>query len=243
MAVSTSSASLFHPDSQQRALLACVGASILLHAALLVAFPELRRSAPASPLVLTAILLPSAPNPDLAPAAQKAAPVEPQRPKPKPRPIARPKPEHEIAASVPSPQPEPTPPVASAPEPARDVAEAPPASSYASAPAAAQPAQAWDAATLQQYRLGLMAFAKQFKRYPVQAMERGWEGRVEIRITVRPTGAIDSARVKTPSGYQILDDQALDMVKRALARTPVPPGLVGREFSVDIPVIFELQSG
>jgi periplasmic protein TonB len=97
--------------------------------------------------------------------------------------------------------------------------------------------------TLQQYRMGLMAFARQFKRYPVQAMERGWEGRVEIRITVRPTGAIESARVKTPSGYRILDDQALDMVKRALARTPVPPALLGREFSVDIPVIFELQSG
>lgn len=72
-------------------------------------------------------------------------------------------------------------------------------------------------------------------------MERGWEGRVEIRVTVRPTGAIESARVKTPSGYQILDDQALDMVKRALSRSPVPAALVGREFSIDIPVIFELQ--
>ncbi len=59
---------------------------------------------------------------------------------------------------------------------------------------------------------------------------------------MRPTGAIETA-LKTASGYRVLDDQALDMVKRALARTPVPPSLRGQEFYVDIPVTFELQSG
>jgi periplasmic protein TonB len=245
MGVSTSSASLFHADSQQRALLACVAASIALHAAVLFAFPELRRSAPAVPPVLTATLLPPAAEPA---AAERPVTTEPPRRKPRPQPpVARPEPRPEIARPVPQPVPE-TEAVAQAPEqPAREVAQAPaaaaPSPNLAQAAAPAPSAQVWDGQTLQQYRLGLMAFAKQFKRYPVQAMERGWEGRVEIRITVRSTGAIESARVKTPSGYRILDDQALDMVKRALARTPVPPALLGREFSVDIPVIFELQSG
>lgn len=235
MAVSTSSASLFQPHSQQRALLACVAASIVLHAGVLIGFPELRRPPAPVPMVLTATLAPVAPR-EAGPEQQASA--EPPRARPKPR--ATPRPQAAVP-TVPAPAPAPAPePAASRPEPPA-VAEA--ASPAPAAPLRrdATPPPAWDGATLQQYRTGLITFAKQFKRYPAQAMERGWEGRVEIRITVRPTGAVDSARVKTPSGYQILDDQALDMVKRALARTPVPPALLGREFSVDIPVIFELQ--
>jgi protein TonB len=238
MSVSTSSASLFQPQSQQRALLACVGASIALHAGVLIAFPELRGRPASAPIVLTATLMP-APAREATPAPEKPARAEPPRPRPKPRPVARPEPRPEIARPVPAPEPEPAREASAPTEAPAEVAAAAP-----SAPAkveTSEPAVVWDGATLQQYRTGLIAFAKQYKRYPVQAMERGWEGRVEIRITVLPTGAVESARVKTPSGYRILDDQALDMVKRALARSPVPPALVGRQFSIDIPVIFELQ--
>jgi len=239
MSVSTSSASLFQPQSQQRALLACVGASIALHAGVLIAFPELRSRPASSPIVLTATLTP-APAHEATPAPEKQARAEPPRPRPKPRPVARPEPRPEIARPAPAPEPEPAREASPPPEaPAPQIAAAAPSAPASAEPSA--PAVVWDGATLQQYRTGLIAFAKQYKRYPVQAMERGWEGRVEIRITVLPTGAIESARVKTPSGYRILDDQALDMVKRALARSPVPPALVGRQFSIDIPVIFELQ--
>jgi periplasmic protein TonB len=234
MAVSTSSADLFQPQSQQRALAACLGASIALHAGLLMAFPELRGRAAPAPVVLTATLAPVASR-EPAPDVRKPARVEPQRPAPRSRPALPPEAPRVTAA----PEPEPAPPEAPAPR----VAEPPPAAPVASVPAeASAPAiPVWDGAMLQQYRTGLIASARQFKRYPAQAMERGWEGRVEIRVTVRPTGAIEGARVKTPSGFRILDDQALDMVKRALSRSPVPPALVGREFSIDIPVIFELQ--
>jgi protein TonB len=94
------------------------------------------------------------------------------------------------------------------------------------------------------YRLALISAAKRYKRYPVQAMERGWEGRVEIRVVVDANGTIKSALVKSSSRYQILDDQALDMVRRALnALTEVRPAPRGREFTVDVPVIFELGTG
>ena len=48
---------------------------------------------------------------------------------------------------------------------------------------------------------------------------------------------------RTSSNHQILDDQALDMVKRGELLTPLPAASQGREFTVDIPVIFELQTG
>jgi protein TonB len=134
---------------------------------------------------------------------------------------------------------DPAPPPVVAPAPAESRAPA----STSAEPAAKPSPEAVDGRTLREYRLDLMAFAKKFKRYPAQAMEKGWEGRVEIRVVVRPSGTIFSASIKTPSGYRILDDQALDMVRRAQTRTPIPPALRGREFTIDIPVIFELQAG
>src|SRR5258706_13936412 len=44
MRVFNSTAALFHDDAQQRALSACFGLSIALHAVLLLAFPGLRSS-------------------------------------------------------------------------------------------------------------------------------------------------------------------------------------------------------
>ena len=103
--------------------------------------------------------------------------------------------------------------------------------------------EGFDAGLLDAYRLALIDAAKRYKRYPGQAMERGWQGRVEIRVVVGADGMTRRAHVKTSSNYQILDDQALDMVKRGKPLTQVPPALRGREFTVDVPVIFELQTG
>jgi len=104
--------------------------------------------------------------------------------------------------------------------------------------------ETFDANLFDAYRLALIDAAKRYKRYPVQAMERGWEGRVEVRVVVGANGMIKSALVKSSSRYQILDDQALDMVRKAFnALAQVQPAPRGREFTVDVPVIFELQTG
>lgn len=144
MGVSTSSANLFQPHAQQRALVACIAASIALHAGLLVAFPELRgRTAPA-PLVLTATLAPAAREP--APAETPPARVEPPRPAPRPRPVARPEPRPEAprATAAPEPAPEPARPQAPAPQ----VAEAAPAAPV-QAETIAPAVPVWDGAMLQ----------------------------------------------------------------------------------------------
>ncbi len=101
----------------------------------------------------------------------------------------------------------------------------------------------WAGAPRNRDNLKLADAAKRYRRYPVQAMERGWQGRVEIRVVIGTNGTIEDALIKTSSNYQILDDQALDMVKRGKPLTPIPAALHGREFTMDIPVIFELQTG
>jgi len=74
-------------------------------------------------------------------------------------------------------------------------------------------------------------------------MDRGWQGRVEVHLVIDASGAIKDAIIKTSSRYAVLDDQALDMVKKGKSSARIPPALDGREFSVDVPVIFELQTG
>jgi protein TonB len=264
MAVSTSTAAVFAPSAQNRALVLCVLVSLALHAlALLV--PGLRPGAPApapvSARILTATFAPriaaGEPRP---PDATKRVEPDPVRPKPE----AQPQPQTPRSViSTPLPGPGPAVPraaeVATAPAlPAEPSAAAPSGSASAASaaraaeapPAAASPGAGTtrsgsdaDTGTLDQYRLALIVAARRYKRYPAQAMDKGWQGKVEIRLVVGANGTIQSSLVKASSGYEILDNQALDMVKKAKPLTQIPAALRGREFTVDIPVIFDLQAG
>ncbi|TMG74809.1 MAG: energy transducer TonB [Betaproteobacteria bacterium] len=222
MLISDGKAALFHHDAQQRALLACVGTSIV------------RLSAHAgNSTALTATFSPRPRSPET---AQATTP----RPHEPPRPVLAQSAPAETAAPQPvAPAPVPAPSQAvqtasSAPAPLASAAELQASATSASIDAA-------DASLLERYRLALIDAAKRYRRYPVQAMERGWQGRVEIRVVIGTNGTIKDALIKTSSNYRILDDQALDMVKKALAQ--IPPAPRGREFEVDVPVIFELQTG
>jgi protein TonB len=229
-------AARLHHDRQMRMLYACLGASMALHAAAMFSFPTGRPAfSPDETRELTALF---------------AAEPEPAAVAPAPR---KPRARHEAEVQTPLPRPQEPAPVAApgAPEPAPAQAVAPSESPVAaSAPAqvraevAAKPADVLDPSLFDAYRLALINAAKRYKRYPVQAMDRGWEGRVEIRLVVDANGAIKSALVKTSSRYQVLDEQALEMVRKAFnALAQVRPAPRGQEFTVDVPVIFELQTG
>jgi protein TonB len=241
MRIFNSTAALFHDDAQQRALLVCLGFSVALHALLLFAFPGLRPGPhPDGPQAMTASFALRA-EPAAAPPArvpweprERSREVRPVMPIPEPAPPAVP----QVAEPAFAPSPNP-PSAAQAPQSeASRVAELP-----LSEVAARPLIDGFDAGLLDAYRLALIDAAKRYKRYPVQALERGWQGRVEIRVVIGADGMIKRTLVKTSSSFRILDDQALDMVKRGKPLTEVPPALRGREFTVDVPVIFELQTG
>src|SRR5258705_2463704 len=239
MRVFNGTAALFHDDAQQGALSACFGLSIALLAVLVLAFPGLRSSPP-----------PDGPQSLTGSFAHRAEVVEAPSPRAASEPPARPR---EVRPVVPIREPASAPQVA---EPAFAPLPSPPSAAQAQQSEASRVAElpptevaakplieGFDTGLLDAYRLALIDAVKRYKRYPVQAMERGWQGRVEIRIVIGADGMISSTNVKTSSNYQILDDQALDMVKRGKSLTQIPPALRGREFTVDIPVIFELQTG
>jgi protein TonB len=233
-----SAATRLHRDRQIRTLYACLGVSIALHGLAMFSSPALRPvNHPDDARVLTALFASRAEPAAAAPVPASGKPRErreavPQAPTQRPVDPA-PAAVEPTSTQVPAPPPAAPPSLASSsPEPAPAAA------------AAKVPAEEFDSNLFDAYRLALINAAKRYKRYPVQAMERGWEGRVEIRVIVDANGTIKSALVKSSSRYQILDDQALDMVRKAFsAVAQVQPAPRGREFTVDVPVIFELRTG
>lgn len=115
------------------------------------------------------------------------------------------------------------------PAPAAPVVSAPPAS------------EAADAATIGQYRISVIAAARRYKRYPRIAMDNNWEGKVEVRLVIGTDGEVTSISIKTPSGFEVLDQQALDMIRRAKPQAPIPAALRGKGFTIDVPVVFSLK--
>lgn len=71
--------------------------------------------------------------------------------------------------------------------------------------------------------------------YPLTAMRNQYQGTVTIEIMVDPSGAITDAKVFKSSGYSVLDDAALNVVKN---RWRFPPG--GNRW-LHWPCIFKLQ--
>lgn len=258
MSVSADTAELFIPDTQNRALALCLAVSLALHALLLL-LPGLRpgASTPAATKVLTATFAPRA-----IPSEPAAATAEVQRRREaleaKPEKTSRPEsfrparaapsaattgsPDLSDLSSAPTVQFAAAALAPSASDGTARQLEAQPAAK-ASGAGSARAGDEADAGTLDRYRLALIVAAKRYKRYPAQAMDKGWQGRVEVRLVIGANGAIQAGIVRASSGYEILDSQALDMVKNAKPLAPIPAALRGREFTVDIPVIFDLQAG
>lgn len=101
-----------------------------------------------------------------------------------------------------------------------------------------------DAATsdgLRHYRLALAREARQLKRYPPLARERGWSGTVEVHLT-HPAGLpAPLVSLGRSSGHGVLDRQALETIGQAARRVDLPASLRGRELRLAIPVEFALE--
>jgi protein TonB len=58
--------------------------------------------------------------------------------------------------------------------------------------------------------------------YPSRARRQGWQGTVDVALTIGGDGAVADARVERSSGYPALDDVALDVARQS--RFAVPAG-------------------
>jgi len=242
-------------------------ASLALHAMLLLELPRLRISAPPITLhsvALSAYLAQARAAPAMisraAPPPPPLAPREPQRALERrqadarvPRSAARARELTQVrsasapatrrgeqaASAVPAAAPAHPAALALAPRAAAPLASKDTGQGRPVAPRAA--AAGDQALALVRYRLALIAQAKRYRRYPRLALDNNWRGEVDVRMVVGATGTLASLSVGRGSGHEVLDRQALDMIRKAKPLAPIPAALRGREFTLDIPVIFAMR--
>ena len=187
---------------------------------------------------------PPAPPPPPEPPKPEPKPepkVEPKPlPKPEPKKIEKPKPEPKKVEKKPEPKPEPRPepkiepkvepkPAITAPAPTATPAPVVnsnlPANnkSIASAPAqkVAQELNLSNAQSDEDFSK-VIAAVKKHKNYPNNARRMKHQGVVEVRFLLKTDGSIDELKVTKSSGFESLDNGALENVKKASSEFPKP---------------------
>lgn len=76
--------------------------------------------------------------------------------------------------------------------------------------------------------------------YPLEARRRGIQGRVLVRVLVASDGRVREAKIEQSSGYQILDDAALQYTQ-SLKLIPAYKGSTPVEASATLPVRYSLS--
>jgi len=79
------------------------------------------------------------------------------------------------------------------------------------------------------------------RRYPRSARKHKLEGNSMVEFIVMSNGGAYSDNLLHSSGYAVLDDEALAMVKRASPFPPIPAEFKLSEFRMEVTIIFDLQ--
>jgi protein TonB len=84
------------------------------------------------------------------------------------------------------------------------------------------------------------AIAK-YKQYPKIAQMRGWQGTVIADLEIDSKGTVISINIKKSSTYEVLDNEALEMIRKASPFPAPPESLRGKNFNVLVPISFKLE--
>lgn len=153
------------------------------------------------------------------------------------------------AAEVALPTPVPPPP----PEPAKVEATAPPAPETTAPQAIAAPTAAVTAApsasvptsrqsnAVPQWSNRIAVLLERNKRYPATARARREEGTAHVAFVLDRQGHVVSARVERSSGYTLLDQEALDLIRRAQPFPALPAEVADTHVSLTVPIRFAIR--
>ena len=158
---------------------------------------------------------PEPPKPEPKPEPKKVEKKPLPKPEPRPEPKTEPKVEPKPAITAPAPTTTPAP-VVNSNLPANN-------KSIASAPAqkVAQELNLSNAQSDEDFSK-VIAAVKKHKSYPNNARRMKHQGVVEVRFLLKADGSIDELKVTKSSGFESLDNGALENVKKASSEFPKP---------------------
>ena len=228
----------------------------LVHVGLLTTLATMRPSSmPPTPPPAMAIDLAPLPPPPAPP--QPAPKVEPPQPPTPPQPAeTRPKPRTPPPRQTVKPQPAKpsatpiaplshTADVAPAPQEMEakppEPAASPPPPAVTSPPTSAPPSNAARQSSIASWQRGLLQHLQSRKHYPRVAQSRRQEGIAVIRFVLDRQGSLLSARLERSSGFEILDEEAVDLLHRAQPLPPPPPEVTSDRIELTIPIEFLLK--
>lgn len=98
---------------------------------------------------------------------------------------------------------------------------------------------------LRTYRLALGREARRLKveyehKYSLseRELQNDLEGRVEMNVRIDPAGT--TVVLNRSSGHRTLDEQAMELIERAVRQTPLPGSLLGRHVLIPVALDFEI---
>lgn len=106
----------------------------------------------------------------------------------------------------------------------------------------AEPIAGGDFGTAEDYFEMVRLKIEQFKRYPVSAQNRHIEGRITVEFAIDPDGTVSSIEISKSSRHKILDDAAVEAIRKA-SPFPAPPTYIftrNQPVRLVLAVVFEL---
>lgn len=104
----------------------------------------------------------------------------------------------------------------------------------------AEAGAAADDASGQAWERRVLTMLSRKKVYPPSARRAAMQDTVYVRIRIDRAGRVLSCSIDHSSGFLLLDNAALDLVRRA-APLPPPPSMTGTEIEFVVPVIYALN--
>lgn len=89
----------------------------------------------------------------------------------------------------------------------------------------------------------VISHLNKYKRYPNEALIQKQEGTVYIRVKISPSGEILGASIKKGTKFELLNDEALKLFRRA-SPLPKPPSEYFRdlgELTINFPIEFDIK--
>jgi TonB family protein len=94
----------------------------------------------------------------------------------------------------------------------------------------------------QKYLIEFRGLIENRKEYPLMARRRGIEGIVVIGVTIRKNGEVVEHKIVQASGHDILDQAALNLVKKINSFKAFPAELGNDDIDLKFPIAFKLNS-